>query len=354
MKRADLFFIAGEMSGDQHGAALIRSLLDRSPSLTIHGVGGEAMTNAGMHPLMDMEPFTLMGISDIPPRIPRLLIAYRRLWRHLLTSPPRLLITIDSPALTLRLARSLKKRASPSRIIHYICPSGISWCGKEAGKLEQSIDHLLTIFPSDIPMTIPVDYVGNPTLQGLQHRHNREKTLLSLFPGSRKPEVVRNLPLQVAAMAPLAREKGKTLAISSAYPSLDKSIKEIAPPGSLIIPPSERPEMMERSALALATSGTITLEIALRGIPMVVSYAMRSIDAWVVKKIMRVKLPYYSLPNLIMGRKIIREHYGPKLSAERVRESLREAKEEISAELRGRLAGGRCAADILLNYLSSP
>lgn len=329
----DLFLFAGEVSGDLHGAKLLEALYAERPTLKVKGVGGPKMRAVGMECLLPMEEFEVMGFIDILSALPKLRRHLRTLKNSLLSAPPKGVVSIDYPGFNLRLAGALHKGGSPSKRIHYICPTVWAWGKGRIGKMEKTLDQLLTILPFEPHLfsseRLQATYVGHPLIAQIaaheyqaqwhaEYRLGSEQPLLSLFPGSREKEIRRNLPTQLAVAR---RLKGEYPHIQIALSCVHKELMPlIRREGSDFTPVLHRHryELMRASHLALATSGTVTLELALHHIPTVVTYAIHPLDRFIAQKLLRIHLPHYALPNIIYGEELFPELFGPHFTQERL------------------------------------
>ncbi len=335
----DLFFFAGESSGDLHGERLLTALHTLDPNLTIGGIGGPKMRAQGMHAFLPMEEFQVMGFLDIIPALPKLIRHFRAIKRYLLASPPKAIVLIDYPGFNLRLARALQKNHCPAQKIQYVCPSVWAWGKRRIRHISRSFDHLLTLLPFEPELfhdePVNATYTGHPVVERIAHHtYDRDwrasynlplhTPLLALFPGSRAKEVQRNFPLQVKAACQLVREFAPLrLAISCGHPELLPLIKPHLPPFASLIDQRHSYELMRDAQLAIATSGTVTLELALHCVPTVVTYAITSLDTFLARHLLRIRLPYYALPNLIAQAPLFPEFFGPHLTPAAIKRAAR-------------------------------
>lgn len=309
----DLFLVAGEPSGDLQGAKLLEELLKQKPSLRIGAVAGPKMRALSIETHFPMENLQVMGFIDVLLALPKIARQFFAIRNKILSLNPKKVVCIDYPGFNLRLERSLRKKGYQGKLIHYICPTVWAWGKKRIPLMAQNLDLLLTILPFEpacfSKTNLPVRYVGHPLTQNVPPAAPRR--LLGLFPGSRRTEVERNFPLQLKAARRLASlDPSLELAVSIATPSLEPIIRRLAPD----ILPMENYQLMASSRLALATSGTATLELALRGVPAVVNFAIKPLDLFIAQKIFRINLPFYSLPNIIASQAVYPELFGPNLS----------------------------------------
>jgi lipid-A-disaccharide synthase len=318
----DLFIFAGEVSGDLHGEKLLNSLYELNPNLKIKGVGGPKMRAVGMETFLPMEEFEVMGFIDILSSLPKLIRHFKAIKKEILTAKPKAVVCIDYPGFNLRLAHALYQKKSQAKRIHYICPSVWAWGKRRIPKMEKNLDQLLTILPFEGDLfprkKLSVSYVGHPLVSRIKsHDYDGnwrkeygitdKQQILSIFPGSREKELLRNFPLQLRAAQRLQKEHPDLLIAVSCS---DKKFLPLLN-GALIIDPKHTYELMRSSHIAIATSGTVTLELALHQTPTVVTFAIRPIDVFIAQVLLRINLPHYALPNIIGKHEIFPELFGP-------------------------------------------
>lgn len=324
----DLFVFAGEVSGDLHGEKLLKELYALNPKLKVKGVGGPKMRALGMECMIPMEEFQVMGFIDILSSLPKLYKQFKQIKEEILKSSPKGVVTIDYPGFNLRMARALWKKNSPAKRIHYICPTVWAWGKGRIPKMERSLDHLLTILPFEPSLfnkrKLDALYVGHPLISRIQsHQYdphwNREyeieseRQILSLFPGSREKELLRNLPMQVKVAKELQKENPELVIALSCSDEKFRPLLEKEGKGLKIISPKHSYELMRASHFSLATSGTVTLELALHQIPTVVTFAINPLDVFLAQKIFQINLPYFALPNILYEGELFPELFGPNL-----------------------------------------
>ena len=301
-----LFFFAGEPSGDLLGAGLIDG-----PCV---GVGGPAMQKAGLAPLFDFEAFQVMGFTSVIPALPRILFLLHKIKRWIIENNPEAVVLIDYAEFNLLLTKKLRKAGYKGKIIFYVCPSIWAWRKKRKEVLEEHVDHLFSILPFEQKLfdKLPVSYVGHP-LKVEPHKTKREG--IALFPGSRLQEIKDNLPIQLEA----AQKLGLPITISVARPKLRKTIEKLAPDCTL----SEDSYALMRGAKgALATCGTVILELGLHQTPTVVTYKLSNFHYFLARQVFKIRLPFYSLVNLIADRELFPEYIHKKLSTTEIAKTL--------------------------------
>lgn len=339
-EKCDLFIFSGEPSGDLHGEKIFRALKEERPNLTIQGIGGPRMREAGLDCFLPMEEFQVMGFVDVLSSLPRLYRLFQKIRSKILEIGPKGVLFIDYPGFNLRMARSLKRSKSPSKLIHFVCPTVWAWGKRRIPLMEKNLDKLLTILPFEPSLfskqRLDVEYVGHPLISRMHsheydsnwRRHyqiSESEILLTIFPGSRQKELERNFHLQLKAAQTLLKErKDMTLAVSSSSDAFLPFLKKMTHDQIKIIPPKHLYELMRSTHLAIATSGTVTLELALHRVPTIVTYAITSLDTFLATKAFRIKLPYYALPNIIANKEVFPELFGPQLTEHSLTQRLRE------------------------------
>lgn len=323
----DLFIFAGEPSGDLHGELLVKNLL-KNRNITISGVCGPRMRKFVPNIFLPMEEFQIMGFLEVLKFLPKLFSLFRKVRDHILQVNPKVVVLVDYPEFNLKLAASLKKRGFSGKIIHYICPSIWAWRKNRIFSMEKCLDLLFTIFPFEkkyfAKTSLQVKYTGHPLIERVtDYKTQGVKTypgkLISIFPGSRKKELIDNLPLQISvAKALMSKDPELKLAISVANPSFLNFIKELTPPNALLVESFNNYDLMSSSSLAIAKSGTVNLELALFSIPTVVTYKIGKIDCFIARKIFKIDLPFYCIVNILLNKEIFPELFGPNLTYEKL------------------------------------
>ncbi len=343
-----LFLFAGEQSGDLLGGNLIKALKELSPDLELFGVGGKVMAEAGLEVIHPMERFQVMGFSDVFKSLPRLYADFKKIRTLILNRKPEAVILIDYADFNMRLAASLRKKGYQGKIVHYVCPSVWAWRKNRVFSMAKNLDLLLTILPFEKncfnQTKLDVTYVGHPLVSVIDNYKYGEplktkEPLIAIFPGSRRHEIEINLPLQIKA----AKELGLPVAVSVARPELQGLIEKHAGKDALLVPCEKRYELMKSASCALATSGTIILELGLHSVPTVVTYKMSALNCILGKYIFRINLPSYTLVNLICEKKVYPEFIHRFLSTKEIGHSLKKLLEQSEqcqqecANLRSRL-----------------
>lgn len=325
-----LFAFAGEHSGDLHGGALLGALRGRQPNLHMFGVGGPEMQAQGLSVHLPMEQFQVFGFTDILAKFPRLWGQFRQTHNLIQRENPDCVLLIDYPGFNLRLARVLRQKGYRGKIVQYISPTVWAWGRGRIQKLADSADLLLTIFPFEPPLfshtKLKVRFVGHPLIERIQrysyHPHwysacgiqNTEK-ILAVFPGSRTREIQRLFPRQMASAIQLRQYDPSISILVSCTHESQRSLleQEIRRAGQtlgrdvVLVPKHFTYELMQSAHIALAKSGTVTLELALHGKPTVVVYDISMLNTLIARYILGLKLPHYCIVNILCGRTIFPE-----------------------------------------------
>ena len=338
--------LAGEASGDLLGAPLLQALRERLPHARFSGVGGPAMQAAGLHSLIDMERLSVMGLVEVLRHLPDILAAERALLAHWAADPPDVFIGIDAPDFNLRIARTL--HAHGVRTVHYVSPSLWAWKEKRIHKIRRCIDLMLCLFPFETAVYdkhgVAAVCVGHPLRDRLRMVPAAEARaalglppqarILGLFPGSRRGEVRRLLPVFLETWQRLQAADPALQAVLSLRQPLDKaSAALLATLPHVHRFDADSATLMAASDALLLASGTITLEAALLNRPMVVAYRIHPVSAALARALKLLKINRFSLPNLLAGADIVPECMQEECNPAR-----------LAAELTPLLADGEAAA----------
>ncbi len=345
----DFFVIAGEKSGDLHGEKLLRALMEINPDLTLSGVCGPNMRSTGIECVLPMEEFQVMGFIDVFISLPKLYRQFYYVAERILKLSPKAVITIDYPGFNLRLLRYLRKHGFKGKLIHFICPSVWAWGKRRIPLMAQNLDLLLCTLPFEKEIfantQLHVAYVGHPLVERLSsdscktQQPIEEKKIISLFPGSRKKEIERNLPIALSVCKELLHgREDLQVALCVCDEKFLPLIQEILIKNRwgqdriCLIPASQTYALMKNTYLAIAKSGTVTLELALHCVPTVVIYAVSRLDKIIAHDILRIRLPFYCLVNIIANAEVFPELIGPYCSEELILKKAKELLEEPARE----------------------
>jgi lipid-A-disaccharide synthase len=316
--------IAGEPSGDQLGARLMRALAEEAGRpVRFVGVGGPLMTDAGLDSLFPMSDIGVNGIWPVLRRLPLLLKRMDETARGIAAAGPDVVVHIDAQDFNRRVASKLRDLRSETPLIAYVSPSVWAWRAGRARKIAKLYKHLLAVFPFEPEVHRklggpPTTYVGHPLVERLaeltpdaaeQARRDAVPCRLLMLPGSRPGEISRHLPRFGDAAALLAENFPGLEIVIPAVPHLRQAIEEQVAAWSV------RPQLVEGEAAklaafrtaraAIASSGTVTLELGLAAVPTVTTYRVSWFETELGKLV--ITAPYASLPSLILGRKLLPE-----------------------------------------------
>lgn len=320
MGALNLFLIAGEPSGDRLGAALMAGLKSLAPGLRFHGVGGPMMQEQGLSSLFPMEELSVMGIAEVLPKYRQLKRRIAETARAAVALAPDALITIDSPDFCLRVAGLVRKARPQQRTIHYVAPSVWAWRPGRAARMARVIDHVLALLPFEPPyMTaagMTCDFVGHPVVAeplGDPAEDPGPHPLLLCLPGSRRSEVTRLAPIFGQTLGLLAaRHPGLGVALPTLAhlePLLRDLTRDWPVKPRLILDPAQKRAAFAAADLALAASGTVSLELAANATPMVIAYDMHPLSWWLMKR--AALIDTVTLVNLVSETRAVPEFLGP-------------------------------------------
>lgn len=314
--------VVGEASGDFLGASLIKALKKKNKQLIFTGVGGPLMEAEGFQSLYPMSDLTYMGLFEGNlSQILRIYRIFKALVTYVNVERPDLILTIDFPGFNLKLGRTLKTNGIPH--IHYVAPTVWAWKKYRARQIATFLDHLLVLFPFEppyfTPHQLPTTFVGHPLLEmdmekgsggawRKKHRVPASALVVTVLPGSRMSELSQHLTIFRDTMEKLKQKYPTLWVVMPTLPSLVDYLKEnwmSSVPTVFVTDLEEKVHAYQASKVALAASGTVTLELALARLPMVMAYKVSALTAFIVR--CWVKIPYFCLVNIVLGRKLVPE-----------------------------------------------
>lgn len=317
---AVIYMVAGEPSGDRLGAGLMRALhAAEGDRVSFRGVGGPAMMAEGLRPLFPMADIAVMGVSAVLGRLPLLLRRIRETARDALAASPAGLVLIDSPDFCHRVARQVRAARPDIPIVGYVSPTVWAWRPGRARALRPLLDHLMALLPFEPAAHArlggpPCTYVGHPLIERAALLHatvgsgSSGRTVLVL-PGSRRSEIRHLMPQFGGAVARLAAADPRLRFVLPAVPHVEPDIRRamedwpIKP--EIVRGEADKWQAFREARVALAASGTVTLELALAGVPTVAAYMGSAVEAFIARRL--VNLPSAILPNLVVGRNAVPE-----------------------------------------------
>ena len=336
MKPKHIMIIAGEASGDLHGSKLVRSICNKNNEIHFSGIGGQALRGAGVEILVDASELSVVGITEVFSKIPNLFKAIADVKRHLKSIKPDLVILIDFPDFNLKIAAAAKKLNIP--VLYYIGPQVWAWRPGRVKIIRKLVDHIAVILPFEEDFykkhKVPVTFVGHPLLDNYTQNDlrqsdtletvgnaNNEMPVIGLLPGSRDREVIRHLPVMLDAAKILQSRLKNIKFIISIAPSVEtKHVEEILKKHKGIcnyqIATGDVKNVFKMCSIAVAASGTVTLEAAISCTPTVIIYKVSPVSYWLGKLMVQVK--NFGLVNLIAGKNIVPELLQDEASPENI------------------------------------
>jgi lipid-A-disaccharide synthase len=377
-----IFLVVTEESGDRLGAALMKVLRQRlGADVTFEGVGGTSMAREGLVSLFPIDELSIVGLSAIPKKLPMILRRLRETTDAVLKAAPDVLVIIDSPDFTHRVARRVRRRAPSIPIVDYVSPSVWAWRPGRARAMRGYIDHVLALLPfePDAHRRLggpPCTYVGHPLIEQTgelrpnadeQARREAQPPVLLVLPGSRRSEIRHHMAIFGATLG-LLREQG--VAFELVLPTMPHLVETIAVALTswpvqprVVVGEQDKRAAFRVARAAFAKSGTVTLELAVAGVPMVGAYKGGAAEAWIVRR--RITSTSVILANLVVGENVVPEFIQEDCTPEKLVPALREVlaqtpmrqrQVEAFARLDTIMATGKVspsigAADIVLSML---
>jgi lipid-A-disaccharide synthase len=342
LRPLSIFVVAAEESGDALGGALASALRARcGDALKLAGVGGGAMAAAGIASLFPVDALSIVGIGEILRRLPTILRRIRETADAVIAAKPDALVIIDSPDFTHRVARRVRRHAPEIPIVDYVSPSVWAWRPGRAPVMRAYVDHILAILPFE-PAALaklggpPCSYVGHPLIERLSdlrpnadeaERRRTDPPLVLLLPGSRSSEIRRLVGIFGEAIARVADSAGPMDLVLPTLPRLVPAIREAsagwAMQPRIIVDAAGKWAAFRNARTALAASGTVTLELALAGVPTVAAYRVPVIEEMIFRlNRSHSTLSSAILANLVLGENVVPEFLQRDCTPERLAEAL--------------------------------
>jgi lipid-A-disaccharide synthase len=316
-----VFLVAGEDSGDRLGAALIAAIKRRSPDARFSGVGGVLMAGLGVPSLFPLGDLAIIGFAAVPVGLPKIIKRIRDTADAVIASKPDVLVVIDSPEFTHRVARRVRSRAPAIPIVDYVCPSVWAWRPGRARAMRSYVDHVLALLPFE-PAVLrrlggpPSTFVGHPLSESTARlRPNAEEArrrltdppLLLVLPGSRASEIRHMAGVFGEAVGLAAKRAGALEVVVPSVPRLADVVKAAIASwpiaARVVTEPGEKDAAFRQARAALTKSGTSTLELAVAGVPMVAAYKVPLLEELVVRWLVTIR--NIILANLVLGENIV-------------------------------------------------
>lgn len=320
---------AGEASGDYYAAELVRELRRRWPECKFFGCAGPQLREAGVEAIIRSEDLSVVGIVEVLGHLPRIWLRFRELIRAAAQRKPDLAILTDSPDFHFRVARKLKRLGIP--VVYLVAPQVWAWRKGRVKTMRRVIDQLLCIFPFEEAFFrqhgVPVTYIGHPLATRVRpalsrveffrkHKLPDSRPLVAVLPGSRRSEALRHLPELVRAAEIVGGNRPVSFLLPASPTCGAAFFAEHLDGSTIHAIEGEAWDAMAHCDVALAASGTVTVEAALLRTPMVTFYRVTGVS-WAIGKLL-VDVPFYSMVNLIAGKKVVPELMQYEMTGERI------------------------------------
>jgi lipid-A-disaccharide synthase len=336
-----IFLIATEESGDRLGSALMQVLRQRlGDGVIFEGIGGSTMAREGLVSLFPIEELSIIGFAAIPKKLPMILRKLAEATDAVLKASPDILVIIDSPDFTHRVARRVRRRAPGIPIVDYVSPSVWAWRPGRARAMRGYVDHLLALLPFEPEVHRqlggpPCSYVGHPLIEQIaslrpnadeQARRDASPPVLLVLPGSRRSEIRHHMAIFGATVARLQQQGVAFELILPTMPHLEQSIaialKDWPVQPRVVVGEADKRAAFRIAHAAFAKSGTSTLELAIAGVPMVAAYKGGGVEAWIAKRLIRSASVI--LANLVIGENVVPEYIQQDCTPEKLAPALRD------------------------------
>ena len=320
-----VYLIAGEASGDLLGSRLMRALKRQTNNdVAFYGVGGETMQSEGLNSLFDIRDLSVMGFMEVIPSIPKILRHLNEIIADIKQIQPDVILTIDSYSFSIRVHKLLKKNNIDIPHAHYVAPQVWAWNKGRTKILPKWVDHLFCLLPNEpayfTPYGLPATFVGHPVIEGGADKGNatkfrtqynlEEKTpVLALLPGSRKNEIKTLLPLFMQVAEKLSETHQDLFVVvptvQTVADKIDEQLKNWKIPHAIVLGERDRYDAFAAANVAIAASGTVSLELAMAGVPHLIAYRLNALTAALARRVLKIR--YVNLINLLKDKEVIPE-----------------------------------------------
>ena len=326
-----IFISAGEASGDLYASRLVEVLKARHPGAEFFGCAGPRMQAAGVRPIVDQRSLAVVGIIEVIPHIPRILLELRKLVRACAAEPPDVAILTDAPSFHLPLARKLKRQGVP--IVYLVAPQAWAWKQGRVKTMRATLSRLLCIFPFEEEFfqkhEVPTTYIGHPLSRLAKPKLTRAEfcsklgipevsRIVALLPGSRHGELAQHMPILLQAVKLIRQRHPVTfvLPLPAGFGLENTRFWKPVQAESIKVIEGHTWDALAQAELALAASGTVTIEGAMLGTPMVTFYRVNALS-WYLQR-WRVRTPFLTMVNLVAGRQVVPELIQDDMTAEKI------------------------------------
>jgi lipid-A-disaccharide synthase len=353
-----IVLVATEESGDRLGASLMKVLRQRlGDAVEFSGVGGRGMAREGLVSLFPIEELSIVGFSAVIRQLPKILRLIAQAVDAIIATAPDVLVIIDSPDFTQRVARRVRARDPAIPIVNYVAPTVWAWRPGRARAMRRYVDQVLALLPFE-PEAYrklngpPCSYVGHPLIEQIaslrpnaeeQARRDAQPPVLLVLPGSRRSEIARHIAIFGETLARLRAQGLAFEAVLPTTPHLEAAVRAgvaswpVAP--RIVLGEADKRATFRRARAALAKSGTVTLELAVSGVPMVTAYRVGDLEAFILRRV--VKVQSVILANLVIGDNVIPEYLQEACTPDNLAPALGDVLADSAARMRQVEAFGR-------------
>jgi lipid-A-disaccharide synthase len=335
-KSKHIVVITGEASGEAHATRMIQALQQQQPEIQLSGIGGDKMRAAGVELIADFSELAVMGLVEVLKRYGDIKKIFNKVVAHLQQLQPDLLVLVDYPGFNLKLAKQAKKLGIP--VVYYISPKVWAWRKGRVKTIKRYVDHMAVLFPFEVPIYqqvgVPVTCVGHPLVDAVKTELTTEQAkqhigldannkVLGLFPGSRNSEVHALLPTMLQAAERIQQRHPDLTIVLPLAPGLScQTLQPLLEQSSVTVNliEGEFYTLTKACDAIVAASGTVTLEIALLGVPHFLIYHVAPLSYSILKRL--VNIPYVGLCNIITEQNIVKEILQDEVTAERLDQEL--------------------------------
>ena len=336
MSQQTIVVITGEASGDAHAGRMIGELKQLRPDITVRGIGGDNMRAAGAEIMVDFSELAVMGIVEVLKRYRHIKNIFNQLLADLKANKPDLLVLVDYPGFNLKLAKQAKKLGIP--VLYYISPKVWAWRAGRVKTIKQYVDKMAVLFPFEVAIYkdagVPVTCVGHPLVDAVKNTLTTKQAkikmglklnrrVVGLFPGSRRSEIDNLLPIMLDAAQVILQKNANVDVVLPIAPGIDEvylnNILAKSPVPVKVIRDNFY-DLTTACDAIVAASGTVTLEIALLGVPHFIAYRVSPISYQILRRL--VKIPYVGLCNIVTGKPVILELLQDDVTVERLETEL--------------------------------
>ena len=379
MSQKNIIVITGEASGDAHAGRMISELKQLRPDISVRGIGGDNMREAGADIMVDFSELAVMGIVEVLKRYRHIKNIFNQLILELKTNKPDLLVLVDYPGFNLKLAKHAKKLGIP--VLYYISPKVWAWRAGRVKTIKRYVDKMAVLFPFEVPIyqnaDVPVTCVGHPLVDAVKNALTSKQAkikmgfklnrrVIGLFPGSRRSEIDNLLPVMLDAAERIQQRHSNVDVVLPVAPGIDETYLNAILAKSAVSVKVVNNQFYELTAACdaiVAASGTVTLEIALLAVPHFITYRVSPISYHILSRL--IKIPYVGLCNIVTGKPVVLELLQDDVTAERLEKELtalltdpdsKSKAEKINKQILSALGpsgGARNAAQEILSMLDN-